>query len=351
MHPKADRALDRKIAKIQKETEHDFLREVVRDVLECEIQMNPGMSSREQVNRIEEEIQEIHFKTILSQTFGNQMFEQLGNILHGQATYTPNDFLQWAHLREIRVRREGAGSGLPRGYTLRFPQVAELVIRKFCPPGGKILDPFAADGTVGAVAHAMGRQYVGLELNTDYLQEFEKGTPGAHPKTPSESSYCVRFGSVFTTDLPPNHFDLAFLQIDPWGEAERKWKLSMGFPDPREAEYVRNEPWAQTSLKAYLDSAAATCQETAKLIKPGGHMAILSMDVKSPKGRTIPCNRALHKGIAQMAVTPVTPAACEGPVIRVGWKDWPVPYSALPGLGKTAFRTVAEAALTIWKVV
>ncbi len=38
-----------------------------------------------------------------------------------------------------------------------------------CPEGGLVLDPFTGSGTVGAVALRLGRRFVGIELNPDYI--------------------------------------------------------------------------------------------------------------------------------------------------------------------------------------
>ena len=43
-----------------------------------------------------------------------------------------------------------------------------------CPPGGVVLDPFFGAGTTGVVAQNTGRNYVGIELNAEYV-EIAKG--------------------------------------------------------------------------------------------------------------------------------------------------------------------------------
>lgn len=51
-----------------------------------------------------------------------------------------------------------------------------------CPVGGIVLDPFSGSGTTGKVAHQLGRQYIGIELNPAYAEASEKRI-GAHIQT------------------------------------------------------------------------------------------------------------------------------------------------------------------------
>jgi len=39
-----------------------------------------------------------------------------------------------------------------------------------CPAGGVVLDPFCGSGTTGLVARQLGREFVGIELNPDYVR-------------------------------------------------------------------------------------------------------------------------------------------------------------------------------------
>lgn len=49
------------------------------------------------------------------------------------------------------------------------PQLIEPCILAGCPAGGTVLDPFFGSGTTGAVAVQHGRQYLGIELNPEYI--------------------------------------------------------------------------------------------------------------------------------------------------------------------------------------
>lgn len=56
-----------------------------------------------------------------------------------------------------------------------FPE--ELIIdciKAGCPPGGIVLDPFMGAGTTALVAKSQGRNYIGLELNPEYIKIAEK---------------------------------------------------------------------------------------------------------------------------------------------------------------------------------
>jgi DNA modification methylase len=51
-------------------------------------------------------------------------------------------------------------------------------IKAGCPEGGIVLDPFWGAGTTGIVAKSLGRNYIGIEINSDYIdiskKRFEK---------------------------------------------------------------------------------------------------------------------------------------------------------------------------------
>lgn len=49
------------------------------------------------------------------------------------------------------------------------PELPRRCIAAGCKPGGTVLDPFHGSGTTGMVAQKLGRPYVGIDLNADYL--------------------------------------------------------------------------------------------------------------------------------------------------------------------------------------
>lgn len=68
------------------------------------------------------------------------------------------------------------------------PQLIEPCILAGCPVGGTVIDPFAGSGTTGAVALTHDRQFIGIELNPQYLElakqriEAAKTQPAPKPK-------------------------------------------------------------------------------------------------------------------------------------------------------------------------
>jgi DNA modification methylase len=48
-------------------------------------------------------------------------------------------------------------------------QLAQRCIAAGCKPGGLVADPFSGSGTTGLAATRLGRRYIGIDINSDYL--------------------------------------------------------------------------------------------------------------------------------------------------------------------------------------
>ena len=55
-------------------------------------------------------------------------------------------------------------------YAAYPPKLAETCILAGCPENGVVLDPFMGSGTTGLSAKALGRNYVGIELNPQFVE-------------------------------------------------------------------------------------------------------------------------------------------------------------------------------------
>lgn len=57
------------------------------------------------------------------------------------------------------------------GTSIFDPVLCELLYKWFCPPGGKVLDPFAGGSVRGIVAGVLGRSYHGIDLRAEQVAE------------------------------------------------------------------------------------------------------------------------------------------------------------------------------------
>lgn len=58
----------------------------------------------------------------------------------------------------------------PAGHFAVMPAaLAQRCILAGCKPGGTVLDPFSGSGTTGLAAQKLGRRYIGIDLNPEYL--------------------------------------------------------------------------------------------------------------------------------------------------------------------------------------
>jgi DNA modification methylase len=60
-------------------------------------------------------------------------------------------------------------AGLPI-HPARFPpELPDFFIRYLTQPGQVVLDPFSGSNTTGSVAETLGRKWLSIELNADYV--------------------------------------------------------------------------------------------------------------------------------------------------------------------------------------
>lgn len=100
----------------------------------------------------------------------------------------------------------GTGTeNMASGTSIFDPVLCELAYSWFCPPGGKILDPFAGGSVRGIVANYLGRHYTGVDLRPEQIAANERQ---AKKITPDNMPAWVCGNSL--TDLPPGPFDFVF---------------------------------------------------------------------------------------------------------------------------------------------
>jgi DNA modification methylase len=64
------------------------------------------------------------------------------------------------------------GTGISNGshFAVYPPRLVETPIKAGCPEGGIVLDPFIGSGTTALVAKKLGREYIGIDLNPEYVR-------------------------------------------------------------------------------------------------------------------------------------------------------------------------------------
>ena len=63
----------------------------------------------------------------------------------------------------------------------KFPEaLVELPIKTTCPPEGIVLDPFSGTGTVGVVCKKNKRNFIGIELNEEYIKMAKQRIVNTH---------------------------------------------------------------------------------------------------------------------------------------------------------------------------
>lgn len=63
---------------------------------------------------------------------------------------------------------------MPTGTSVFDPVLCELAYRWFCPPAGRVLDPFAGGSVRGLVAGMLGRSYLGVDLRREQTDANEE---------------------------------------------------------------------------------------------------------------------------------------------------------------------------------
>jgi DNA modification methylase len=75
-----------------------------------------------------------------------------------------------------------ATSPFPEAHFATFPpEIPETCIKAGCPENGTVLDPFNGAGTTGLVATRLGRNYIGIELNPEYMEMARRRIEGDAP--------------------------------------------------------------------------------------------------------------------------------------------------------------------------
>lgn len=100
----------------------------------------------------------------------------IGRTADGGAPYDPKYASKGGRLTFVKGNRDDLDDTSARilaagsGTSIFDPVLCELVYRWFCPPGGRVLDPFAGGSVRGIVAARLGRSYLGVDLRAEQVE-------------------------------------------------------------------------------------------------------------------------------------------------------------------------------------
>ena len=93
--------------------------------------------------------------------------EQAAQVLDIQAEGTSRFF----YVAKASKRERGEGNNHP---TVKPIKLMQYLITLVTPPGGIVLDPFAGSGSTGVACKSLGFEFIGIELNKEYVEIAEK---------------------------------------------------------------------------------------------------------------------------------------------------------------------------------
>ncbi len=118
------------------------------------------------------------------------------DLYRGRDAYVSDDFRR----NKRSVWNVGTKSYRGAHFATWPPHLVKPMILAGCPVGGTVLDPFSGSATTGMVALQEGRNYVGIDLNPDYLDlaqariEGRKAPQKSDPAEDSEQDIFDLFG-------------------------------------------------------------------------------------------------------------------------------------------------------------
>ncbi len=142
----------------------------------------------------------------------------------------------WSDLhttRQAKAHQKEVLSDVPLFDTPKPEPLIQRILELSTSPGDIVLDSFLGSGTTAAVAHKMGRRWIGIELgehcDTHCLPRLKKVVNGEDPGGITESVAWKGGGGFRYYRLAPS-----LLERDKWGN----WVISKGYNAPMLAEAV-----------------------------------------------------------------------------------------------------------------
>jgi DNA modification methylase len=152
------------------------------------------------------------------------------------------------------------------------PVLCEIAYRWFCEPGGKILDPFAGGSVRGIVASLLSRNYTGVDLSIEQIEENKKQAERILTDPAENDTGLLRWikgDSIKIKELAFDDYDFIFT-CPPYADLEQYSDnpadlSNMDYPD---------------FLKAYR----AIIKDSVSMLKENRFAAIVIGDIRNAKG-------------------------------------------------------------------
>ncbi len=157
------------------------------------------------------------------------------------------------------------------GTSIFDPVLCELAYRWFCPPDGRVLDPFAGGSVRGVVAGLLGRRYTGLELRAEQVEANRVQAEEMFLGTAKPKPEWITTDSLLMDAVLPSDF-----QAD----------MILSCPPYADLEVYSDDP-ADISNKEYpefLRLYNGIIQKAVARLKPNGFIVWVVGDVRDKKG-------------------------------------------------------------------
>lgn len=158
--------------------------------------------------------------------------------------------------------------GSQSGTSVFDPVLCEIAYRWFCPPAGRVLDPFAGGSVRGIVASRLGHHYTGIELRPEQVTA-NRHQAAAICREADPAPAWIEGDSQHAADLAPGPYDF-ILSCPPYAD------LEVYSDDPRDLSTM--------DYPAFRDMHARIIAEACSMLADNRFAVWVVGEVRGPDG-------------------------------------------------------------------